>query len=69
MAKKTGKKRAIQNVPKGHVYKAAQEKGQKKKYQENQAKLGISPTIQYFTLRRQTKLGQLLSHSNSKKKV
>ena len=51
-------------------HKAAQEKLQKKKHQENQAKLGIYPTIHYFTLRRQTKLEQLLmSHSNSKKKV
>lgn len=46
MAKKIGKKRANQNVPKGHwhmSHKAAQEKWQKKKHQENQAKLGIYP--------------------------
>ena len=71
MGKKIGKKRAIQNVPKGHRHmsqKVAQEKWQKKKYQGNQAKLVICPTIQYFTHKRQKNLKQLLiSHSNSKK--
>ena len=73
IAKKIGKKRAIKNVPKGHrhmSHKVGKGKRKKKKYQENQAKLGICLTIQYFTLRRQTKLKQLLmSHSNSKKNV
>ena len=73
IAKKTGKIRAIQNVPKGHqhmTHKAPQEKWQKKKYQEHQAKLRICPIIQYFTLRMQTRLKQLLmSHSNSKRNV
>ena len=73
IAKKIGKKRAIQNVPKAHrhmSHKVGKGKRKKKKYQENQAKLGICLTIQYFTLRRQTKFKQLLMwHSNSKKNV
>ena len=73
IAKKTGKIRAIQNVPKGHQHmwhKVLQEKWQKKKYQEHQAKLHICPIIQHFALRMQTWLKQLLmSHSNSKKNV